>query len=136
FTSDVPGMPGAKFNPGTSTVSAFDRPYVSPDGNTWIVGGIIDGTTDLDSLHIGSGFSAAGATTPVVEGDAVPGSPGLVYTAIKTQVGINNAGQYAFAVDTDAATTEDDMVIRWTGSGFEVMAREGTQAPGQPAGIG
>ena len=133
-TSDVPGMAGAKFNPGTTSSSAFDRPYVSPDGSRWIVGGIIDGSVDLDALIVGTGDTSAGATVPVKEGDPVPGDASLVYSAIKTQVGINNAGAFAFAADTSAPTGFDDVVARWDGSSFDLVAREGTQAPGQPVG--
>ncbi len=135
-TSDVPGIPGAKFNPGTTSLAAFDRPYLSPDGNRWIIGTIIDGATDLDAVVTGTGFTTAGASTPVKEGDATPDDPNAVFGAIKTSMGVNNAGQFAFAADTTAPTTADDVIVRWTGTAFEVIAREGTQAPGQPVGNG
>jgi hypothetical protein len=136
-TSDVPGFPGHKFNPGTAT--QFDRPFMSPDGSRWVFGAVADDpTTDLDVLIIGSGTTGAGAFMGVKEGDTVPGiAPTAVYSTINTQMGINNSGHYAFSGDTTAASTSDDVAVRWTaGGGFELMAREGQQAPGQGAGIG
>jgi hypothetical protein len=133
-TSDVPGLPGKKFNPGTS--SQFDRPFVSPDGTRWIIGALADDpVNDLDVVIVGSGPTSAGSNTVFKEGDAAPDGNGTI-TLIRTQMGINNAGQFVFNGDTSAATTVDDVVIRWNGSAFDVVAREGTAAPGQPAGVG
>ncbi len=136
-TSDVPGMPGKKFNPGTTSSTDFDRPFVSPDGSRWIFGAIADDpVADLDVIIIGTGLTSAGSFLGVKEGDAAPGGAG-VYSTLDTSMGINNAGNWAFGGDTTAATTTDDVVVRWTGGGgFELMGREGTPVPGMGGTIG
>ncbi len=136
-TSDVPGLPGHKFNPGTST--QFDRPFMSPDGTRWVFGGIADDpVADLDIVISGMGMSGVGASLGAKEGDVVPGiAPAATITSIRTQMGINNSGHFTFNGDSSAATASDDVVLRWTsGAGMELIAREGTAAPGQGAGIG
>lgn len=132
-TSDVPGLPGRKFNPGTG--SQFDRPFASPNGQLWIFGAVVDGTTDQDVIITGMGLTSAGSQYRVLQGDATGFASGETYTALRTQMDINNSGHFAFNADTSGATTQDDMVVRWDGS-FGLMAREGVAAPGQGAGIG
>jgi len=134
-TSDVPGFPGHKFNPGAGT--QFDRPFVSPDGSRWIFGAIADDpTADLDVIILGTGLTSAGSSLGVKEGDAAPGGAG-VYSTLDTSMGINDAGNWAFGGDTTAPTTTDDVIVRWTaGPGFELMGREGTPVPGMGGTIG
>jgi hypothetical protein len=45
---------------------------------------------------------------------------------------INNAGQFAFSVDTNAATTQDEVAILWNGAAFVLAAREGDAFPPVP----
>ena len=45
----VPGMGGLEFNIGTSSSSAFDRPYNSPNGN-WILTALMETTTTDDEI--------------------------------------------------------------------------------------
>lgn len=135
-TSDVPGLPGRKFNPGAG--SQFDRPFVSPDGSKWLFRAIADNVpSDLDVVVLGLGLTGAGATLGVKEGDSVPGvSPSATYGPIKTQMGINNAGSWTFSADTTAPTAGDDVVIRQSLlMGSELMAREGQPAPAPPPGL-
>jgi hypothetical protein len=134
-TADVPGLSGAVFNPGTGT--QFDRPFASPDGTLWIFAAVADqGGTDLDVIITGSGPTATGSQLRAVEGETTPFDGSIVYSLFRTQMGINNAGQFAFSADTNAATGVDDVVVRWNGAGWDLIAREGTQAPGQAGGVG
>jgi len=134
-TSDVPGLPsGTKFHTGTGT--QFDRPFGSPDGTRWIFGGVTNlATTEDEIIVVGGGLTGAGAMTVVREGTATFFDGTVNWGTLRTNMGINDAGHYAFSADTSAATTSDEVAARWVG-GFELMAREGVQAPGQGAGIG
>jgi uncharacterized repeat protein (TIGR01451 family) len=125
-TSDVPGLPGAKFD----TAAGFDRPYRSPDGKLWILSADTNLGTAADEVIVtGSLCSAAvvvqeGVTTLDL-GDKV----GL----IDTQLSINDAGQFAFATNTDAATSMDEVIVQWNGELFTTIAREGD--PAAPTGF-
>jgi len=118
-TSNVPGLPGAKF-------TTFDRPYRSPDGRYWIIDVDTDLPTSQDDLVLvkeqGQPLKVAvqeGVTTLDL-GDLV----GL----IDSNLSINNAGQFAFATNTDASTSSDEVIVRWDGSSFVTVAREGDPA--------
>lgn len=134
-TSDVPGLAGVKFNLGTTT--QFDRPYASPDGTRWIFKAVTNQpAAQNDIIVVGSGSSGAGAAVVVQEATPTFFDALVSYGAIRTQMGINNAGQFAFGCDTTAATTSDDVVIRWDGAAFNLMAQEGAPAVGQDPGVG
>ncbi|MGE0482300.1 MAG: hypothetical protein AB7Q17_17720 [Phycisphaerae bacterium] len=134
-TSLIPDGEGLRFNPGTAT--QFDRPFVSPDGSQWIFAAIADALpADLDIIVVGGGTTSAGAQTVLREADATFFDGAIVYSSFGTSLGINNNGHYVFTADTSAATTVDAIAAKWDGTMFELMAREGTQAPGQGAGVG
>lgn len=134
-TSDVPGLVGAKFHTGTG--SQFDRPFVSPDGSRWMFGAVSNLATTMDEVIIvGGGPNGTTSSVVVQEGKPTFFDEAVNWGTLRTNMGINNAGQWAFSADTSAATTSDEVAARWNGSGFDLMAREGTQAPGQPAGQG
>lgn len=133
-TSLVPGLGGARFATGATT--RFDRPYGSPDGNRWIfVGQYSDGASLRDVIVTGGGTTSAGSSSPVVFGQTTPFDGSITYQSFGTQLGITNDGRFAFGADTDAPTTSDNVVVRWNGSGFDLIAREGTQALGQAPGV-
>ncbi len=135
-TSDVPSLPGTKFNPGTA--SQFDRPYSSPDGQRWIFTASTNlVSTENEVIIVGGGNDGTTAATVVREGTVTFFDAAVNWGPIDTYMGINDAGNYAFNADTTATTTTDEVVVRFTaGGGFELMAREGTQAVGQGPGIG
>ncbi len=128
-TSDVPGTPGLKFSLGTGV---FTRPGGSPSGQRWILRALASG----DLLIVGGGVSAATAYVAARGGQPTffdsTASYDLIFSAA-----INDNGTFAFACDTTAPAAADWIVARWTASaGFELMAREGVQAPDRPAGVG
>lgn len=134
-TSDVPGLAGVKFNPGTST--QFDRPFQSPSGAFWMFGASTNlPGTENEVIIVGGGLNGAGSGVKIREGTPTFFDAGLNWGFIRTQMGINDAGQFAFSADTSAATATDEVVARFNGNDYELMAREGTQAPGQAPGIG
>ena len=119
----VPGFPGNIF-------SSFDKPYRSPDSSRWIISADTDlATTEDEVIIVGSGTTwsiVVREGTPVVAG--LPELNGL----IDTQMGISNNGSFAYATNTDAATTMDEVIVKFdavTGL-FSVVAREGDAVPG------
>lgn len=126
----VPG--GTVFNPGTTSSSAFDRPYVSPDGLFWVVGATQDDPTDDKDVVIrGSGSSGGGALLVAREDDAVPFETGTTWSFFRTRLAVNNSGQVAFSADTTAATSSDDMIVVYSpGSGtYAPLVRESGASP-------
>jgi hypothetical protein len=124
-TSSVPGVPGVIFE-------SFDRPYVSPNGNFWILGAETNGATTEDRLIIvGSGLTG---NTVVREGINIPGfseAPGF----IDQKLSINDSGDYVFVTNTNlATTTNDEVVVKYTAATntFSIEAREGDPAPFAP----
>jgi hypothetical protein len=117
-TSTVPGVPGVIFE-------SFDRPYVSPNGNSWILGAETNGATTEDRLIIvGSGLTG---NTVAREGINIPGiseAPGF----IDQKLSINDGGDFVYATNTNlATTTNDEVVVKFTAATntFSIVAREG-----------
>lgn len=120
-TSDVPGLPGVKFD-------GFDRPYRSPDGSYWaLTAGTDLGFSEDEVLVFGSGVS--GAVT-IREGTPAPWAPGENTGSLDTNLSINNAGQYVFATNTDGPSTADEYIVLWDGANFVTAAQEGQGVPG------
>ena len=99
-SSAVPA--GADVPKGT-LFQAFDRPYRSADGTSWIMTADTDLATTEDEIII-LGAGTAGATV-VREGTAF-GSPtlGELVGLLDRNLSLTNAGEYAFATNTDAAS--------------------------------
>jgi hypothetical protein len=124
-TSDVPGLPGAKF-------SSFDRPFSSPDGSRWIFSADTDlATTSDEVIVLGSGLSG---TTVVQEGVTQVAPPSTELAGlIDLRLWVTNAGDFVYATNTDnAVTTADEVIGRRVGATYDVPAREGDPAPGIP----
>jgi len=123
-TAQVPGLsPGVEFD-------SFDRPYVSSDGNWWIISASSNLPTAEDEVIIvGSGTSG---TVTVREGTPALWITGENVGLIDRNMGINNSGQYTFATNTDGPTTDDEYIVRWGGAAFEAVAQEGKPLPGLP----
>lgn len=120
-TSDVPDLAG-KF-----AANGLLRPYRSPNGTKWIMDADTDLATTIDEIivvgTIGGSFSVVvqeGVTT-LPESDTI----GLIDNAM----GINDAGQFGFCADTNAATTSDEVAVKWDGTQFVTVAREGSACP-------
>lgn len=127
-TSDVPGIPGLKFRPGTGSATAFDRPFVSPDGNRWVFSGFVDAATTADDVIV-SGFNstAAGASVVVRAGNPTSFDPNVNYNILNTHLTINNAGQVAFSGTTTA--TSSQFVGLFDGAAVQQAARQGGATP-------
>ena len=121
--SDVPGIAGAKF-------SSFDRPALSPNGMQWAITADTDLPTNEDDVLLVNG-------SVVLREDDSPSfvDPGEVINFFDQGIGINDAGQFVFSNDTDGATTSDEYIVRGEPGGtYTVIAREGDQITGAPAG--
>jgi hypothetical protein len=121
---------GGPFAVGTGSATAFDHPYLSPDGLRWIINAIKeDATDDKDVLIVGGGTTGAGAATVAVEDVATSFDPLRTYALIDGVCGINNAGQYVFTADLDGATTDDEVMVLFDGTTQSAAAREGAASP-------
>lgn len=120
-TSDVPGLPGAKFG------IEIDQPKRSPNGKLWIVSADTDlATTQDEVIIVGDGCSA---TTVVQEGVTVLTDVGDLVGLIDAELSINDAGQFAFATNSDGATTTDEVIAVWNGVSASAVIREGNVSP-------
>ncbi|MCB9841239.1 MAG: hypothetical protein H6809_06290 [Phycisphaeraceae bacterium] len=124
-SAGVPGFPGNIF-------SSFDRPFRSPDSSLWLISADTDlATTEDEVIILGSGVSwsiVVREGTPVIAGQAE------LNGLIDTPMGIRDDGSFIYATNTDAATTMDEVIVRFdAGSGlFSVVAREGDPVAGFP----
>lgn len=128
-TSIVPDTGGLeRFKTGTTT--QFDRMFLSPNGRHWIIRALANTATTSDELVItGQWAESAGASLRAREGSPTGFDGSINFGIIRQQMGINNAGQYAFSADTTAATTMDDVVVRGLGMAQVLIAREGDTIP-------
>lgn len=120
-TAQVPGHPGIEFGPGTGTTH-FDRPFGAPAGN-WILSADTTYATSEDEVILVNGAVVAREGTPALW------TAGENVGLIDTRLGINDAGAWVFATNTDGPTTADDYVVRFSGGTFIAAAQEG-----QPVG--
>jgi hypothetical protein len=132
-TSNIPGSSGLVFDNGTGT--QFDRPHVSPNGNRFLLIASYDaGTSETDNEVVVVGtLNPFAAALVVQEGTPLPFEAGSNYgTFIRTQASINDAGSFLISVDTTAATTADEMLVR-----FDALTNtwDAPQREGQPHGL-
>ena len=137
--ASVPGSPQAQV-PGRSGL-VFRSPTVSmltlghsPDGRHWIFKGFADdglGNT-IDVIVAGSGTLGA---TVADETETSP-DPLYGYSFFDSDVGINDAGQFAIGARLDGPDAGRDEVII-TGPGLAIAVREGDPAPelADPLGV-
>ena len=124
-TAQVPGHPGIEFGPGTGTTH-FDRPYGSPNGN-WILSADTTYPTTEDEVILVNGVVVTR------EGTAAPWTGGAENVGLTdTQLGINDAGEWVFANNTDGPTTTDDYIVVVSGGVFTAVAQEGQPIPVLP----
>lgn len=120
-TSQVPGL-------GAGTVfDLFDRIYRSPDGSQWIMSASSNLATSMDEVILVGTIGSASGTTVVQEG--VTATPAGTVGLINRYMSINDSGQYAFATNTDAATTLDEVILKWDGANFIAAAQESKELP-------
>lgn len=128
--TDLPGLASAQV-PGLAAgtiFTTFDRPFGSPNGH-WVLTALTNLPSTEDEVVLVDG--AVGARDGTLTG--VAGSANLV-VSIDRRVAINDAGQWAYAIDTDAATTQDEMIIKMSGGAGSWAAEEGSPAPGIAGG--
>ncbi len=121
--NEVPGYANG-WKPGLT--SQFDRAYVSPDGQRWILGGFAnEAATNDEIVVVGGGPGRAGAVVILQEQATLIGGiaqPQL----IDQQMSINNAGQAAIAVDLTGGTTNDESIVLYDPvGGLSIVAQEG-----------
>jgi len=118
----VPGYPGVSFGPGTGTTH-FDRVFGSP-GTSWAITADTDLPTGADEVLIVNGV------VEVVEGDPAAWAAGENTGFLDTKVGVNDAGDFVFATNTDGATTADEYIVFGDVSAgtFSAVAQEGGSA--------
>jgi hypothetical protein len=120
-TSAVPGLPGVSFGPGTGS-GPFDRVFGSQNGH-WVLSADTDLPTTEDEVILVDG--ALGAR----EGTPAPWAPGEAIGLIDTKLGINDAGDWVFATDTDGPTASDEYVVSVVSGTFSAVAQEGQPGP-------
>ena len=138
-TRFVPGAPGIPFAPGIGVDSTFSRVVCSPDGSRWSLQGwaSVSAGVEAEVVCSGSGTTGAGGFLVARVGNPSFFDAARTYTDLDMSVGVNNAGQVAFAGGVSGATTNNAFAARFTPpTGYVLIAREGGQAVGQPAGIG
>jgi hypothetical protein len=120
-TADVPGLPGAHFQPGTGSTH-FDRVFGSKEGQ-WILSALTDRPTTQDEIIL------VNETFKIAEGDVAPWAPAETVGLIDTRLFINDAGEWVFATNSSAATA-DEYVVKVVGTTYTAAAREGDPVPG------
>ncbi len=119
--SEVPGRPGTFF-----TTTGFDRPFRSPDGTRFVLTADTDAATTADMvLLVGhNGVVSLG----IAEGDVTPEGDGV--GLLEGAYGINDAGHYVFSFNsTLGATTNDEVIVKFDGTTFTTVVREGNLNP-------
>jgi len=127
-TSDVPGLGGAKFSGAN-----LSRPFVSPDGTRWIMEADTDLAIGFDEVIV-SGTIGGSYSVVVQEGVTALDLEDVV-GVINANTSINNDGHFCFTADTDAAITQDEVVVKWNGTNFVTVAREGNACPAIGDGV-
>lgn len=125
-SAQVPGLPGAEFGPGAG---GFDRPFASPNGNVVLTADTTLATAE-DEIVLLNDVVVAREGTPT----GVAGSPDLV-GLIDTRVAVNDAGDVAYATNTDADITADEVIVKISAGTATYAAREGEAIPGLSGGV-
>lgn len=124
-SSQVPAGAGV---PAGTLFEAFDRPYRSPDGTSWIMSADTNlATTEDEIIIVGAG--AAGAT--VVREGTASGSPtlGELVGLIDRNLGLTNTGEYVFATNSNGPTAADEYIVLFDGANWIAAAQEGMTVP-------
>ena len=127
-SNTVPGLSNG-WRAGVTT--QFDRPFLSPDGSRWVIGGFANEAASADRVIVaGSGTTRAGATLVLQEGPFAL-EAGRNYSFVDTELSINDSGQVAFVADLDGSTTNDEVLctVNVDGTGLTLIAREDQPEP-------
>jgi uncharacterized repeat protein (TIGR01451 family) len=124
-TSLVPGGGGTRF----SSTGGIGKPMPSPNGSRWIVSVDTDAPTATDEvLLVGQATTFAVAAQEGIT--AMPTGFVIDTSGFDAVYGINNSGQYVFSGnDTNTVTAADELTVRFNGTVFELVSREGDVCP-------
>ncbi len=130
MTSDVPGIPGAKF-------TSFTRPYRSANDMYWAIMADTDLDTSEDNVLMTAELGVDAGVVRVQEGQDVPfEGAGVTWGSltIDYKLGLNDSGHFAFSNNLEGAadSDKDEMIVVWDGSSFSAAYREGSPVPGFP----
>lgn len=130
LSSVIPGTGGLHFK-SAATGGIFSEPMVSPSGLHWCFAAKVDGAgAAFDEIFVVGGGGAASA--PLREGDpsGATGALDAEVLGIFRGYGINDSGAWGVANNGNAATTQDEMIIRGgDAAGLRVALREGDPHP-------
>ena len=123
-TSAVPGLGGALFD-------SFDRLYLSPDGSRYIITASSDLDTSIDEVLL-VGDTASGSASLFVQEGVTDLGDGELVGFINRRAGINDAGQFVFATNTNGDSSSDEVIVTGdlNSGALSVVAREGNPIPG------
>ncbi|MBA3483847.1 MAG: hypothetical protein H0T51_18740 [Pirellulales bacterium] len=129
--------------PGTPSMAGFNAfsytPVLNAAGQTAFLATLQLGGDVTTENQFGIWSEGGGALALVArQGSPAPGTPdGVSYGSSLTSIGLNNAGQTAFGGSLQGVgVIEDTDAGIWSelNGPLELVAREGSQAPGAPAG--
>jgi hypothetical protein len=119
-TSNVPGVPGAKFTASATSTTVFDRPWLSPNGSHWTISADTDLPIAEDEVLILDGVVA------VREGTPAPFAAGQTWGPIDSRNGVNDAGELAVTTNVAPDTVTDDYTVKITaGPTYTVFSQQG-----------
>lgn len=125
-TSDVPGLPGVKFTPGSGSTS-FDKPFTSPNGAHWTIRADTPLATAMDSILLVDG------TVVVQEGTQAPFAPATFnYGQVDIRNTIQDNGDYVFFTNTTEPANDDYVIKVTAGPTYTVVAQELMAIPALP----
>ncbi|MFN0133283.1 MAG: GC-type dockerin domain-anchored protein [Phycisphaerales bacterium] len=135
----VPGLVAGTVFESTTAGAALDRPYRSGNGQFWVIKASSNLATTEDDVILLVDLSCAGTGCGYVvarEGTLTPFDGTRNWGLFDQRCSVNNSGSVVFANDIAGATTDDELIAKYTFSGGPVFdslpCREGvatTQSP-------
>lgn len=122
-------------NSGGVRISSFTQAQVglSRLGTRWVIAINASGQPTTADTYVISG-TAAGADWSFAEGTAMPGIGFAITGRPNAQLGVNESGDVAMKVTTNAPSNSNEMVVRANRAAgdFTLIAREGSPVPNIP----
>jgi hypothetical protein len=145
--SNLPGsptrtVPGSNlvFQAGVNPSDAFLSLAVAPGGDRWAIRARVvpsSGGAATDAIVTGVLDNTTGARM-IARTTETSYVSSRTWDSFGASLAANDANQVAFAANLSGATTDDELVTRWTdtaGGTWTTIAREDTQALAQPPGV-
>jgi len=141
--SRVAPAPNLQFQAGSFLNDAFLTLAVAPGGERWAIRARVvptSGGAATDAIVTGTldNTSAAAGARIIARTTQVSYVASRTWDSFGSTMGVNDANQVAFAANLSGTTTDDELATRWSESGggtWATIAREDTQALGQPTGV-